>query len=176
MTHSLHRQGTVTNLANDCCVMCILERGINSKDANVKAQRFLDIVLKYGPSNYGVTTHGNMYTHDLETLRKALDTVPVLFCVLASQEALEGVLRETKEQDFGLCIVVAGLYEPVAETCKKIGLDPHPVNHSLGVWGRTEKLPPKEILEIRTMCGHAQISSWLVGSLAEQVRKGSISA
>ena len=176
MTHSLHRQGTRESLSRDFCVMCLPELGYNHLNSNQMASRFLDIVLRYNPANYGVITCGNMYTHDLETIRKGLDQSPAIFCVLTSEEALEGALRELKEQDLGLSVVVAALYDLVAGGCGKVGLDPHTVNHSLGVWGKTEKLPPGEVLEITTMCGHAQVSSFLVESLMESVKNGKISA
>lgn len=176
MTHSLHRQGTRENLSRDFCVMCLPELGYNHLYANEKAGRFLDIVRKYSPANYGVITCGNMFTHGLETIRKGLDQSPAIFCVLTSEESLEGVLKEVKEQDLGLSVVVAALYDLVAGVCRKVGLEPHTVNHSLGVWGRTDKLPPGDILEITTMCGHAQVSASLVEALLERVKKGRISA
>ncbi len=172
MTHSLHRQGTPDNLSCDFCVMCIPELGYNHLHANEKARRFLEIVLKYNPANYGVITCGNMYTHSLEAIKEALDQAPALFCVLTSEAALEGVLREVKDQDLGLSVVVAALYDMVAQICRKVGLEPHTVNHSLGIWGRTDKLPPRDILEFTTMCGHAQVSANLVSDLIKQVSKG----
>lgn len=176
MTHSLHRQGTRESLSRDFCIMCVPEPGYNHLNANERASRFLDIVLRYSPANYGVISCGNMYTHDRETIRKALDQSPAIFCVLTSEEALEGALRELKEQDLGLSVVVSALYDLVAGVCRKVGLDPHTVNHSLGVWGKTGKLPPGEVLEIATMCGHAQVSASLVESLMDSVKKGKISA
>lgn len=175
MTHSLHRQGNRENLSRDFCIMCLPELGYNHLYANEKAALFLDIVRKYNPANYGVITCGNMHTHDLESIRKGLVQSPAVFCVLTSEEALEGVLREVKEQELGLSVVVAALYDLVAGVCQKAGLEPHTVNHSLGIWGRTEKLPPGNVLEIATMCGHAQVSAGLVESLLDLVKKGEIS-
>jgi hypothetical protein len=50
------------------------------------------------------------------------------------------------------------------------------VNHSLGFWGKTEKLPPREILEITTMCGHGLVAPSLVWHLADKIRRDDFSA
>ena len=44
--------------------------------------------------------------------------------------------------------------------------------HYLGVYGATEKLPPEELLEIITMCGHGMISRDLVAKAIEDVKSG----
>ena len=43
---------------------------------------------------------------------------------------------------------------------------------SLGVWGKTELLPSKEVLEITTMCGHAMVAANLVEKIIEDIKKG----
>ncbi len=170
MTHSLHRQGTVDNLKNDFCLLCMPEVGYNHIHSNLKARRFLEIIQKYDPDNYGVITRGNKYTHDDVELIEALDMSPAIFCVINSKENLTNILKDLKEEDLGLCVVVNGIYKTVQACCHEAGLQPHTVNHSLGIWGRTEKLPAKEVLEVITMCGHGQISAGLVEHLLEQVK------
>ena len=58
---------------------------------------------------------------------------------------------------------------------KKAGIQRHSVDITLGTWGDTSKLPPEEILEITTMCGHAMISVNLVKKMIADIRKGIIS-
>lgn len=175
MTHSLHRQGSPDNLKNDFCILCMPEIGYNHVHSNLKARRFLEIVKKYNPDNYGVITRGNKYTHNDSELIEALDMSPAIFCVVNTKEDLTSFLKELKEEDLGLCVVVNGVFETVQECCREAGLQPHTVNHSLGIWGRTDKLPSSKVLEIVTMCGHGQISASLVEHLVDQVRNEKIS-
>jgi len=51
----------------------------------------------------------------------------------------------------------------------------HTAQCPLGVWGKTDRLPPEEILDITTMCGHGMISSSLVRRMAREVSQGLIS-
>ena len=55
-------------------------------------------------------------------------------------------------------------------------MTPHSVDYSLDIWGKREKLPSDEILEVTTMCGHAMIASNLVKSLVNDIKAGEISA
>ena len=56
--------------------------------------------------------------------------------------------------------------------CQKLDIYPNAVNYSLGIHGATEKLPPEELLEIITMCGHGMISKDLVSKAIEEVKSG----
>jgi hypothetical protein len=62
----------------------------------------------------------------------------------------------------------------VGQICSEIGLAPHTVEHSLGVHGKTEKLPDENALEITTMCGHAMVSPNLVLDLVKQIDEGKV--
>jgi len=84
---------------------------------------------------------------------------------------MEVALKELKEAELGLSVVVSGLFDEVAECCRTAGTRAHTVNHSLGFWGKREKLPPHEILEITTMCGHGLVAAGLVWHLAERMRR-----
>ena len=46
------------------------------------------------------------------------------------------------------------------------------MEHSLGRIGRTDLLPPNEILEIATMCGHSMVSVNFINEMIEKCRKG----
>lgn len=170
MTHSLHRQGTEENLKNDFALMILPQFGYNHEFSNLKAKRFLEIIKKYDPDNYGVITLGNKYTHSDEEVINALDTAPCIFCIVTSKESLTAIFKDLKEEDMGISIVVNGVYCIIQECCREAGLEPHTVNHSVGIWGRTEKLPSNEVLEVITMCGHGQVSAHLVEELVRRVR------
>ena len=69
-------------------------------------------------------------------------------------------------------MVVSGIFEKVDECIEKAGLKHHTANFSLGIWGKTEKLPGNDVLEITTMCGHAMIATNLAKAMIEEVRTG----
>jgi hypothetical protein len=69
-------------------------------------------------------------------------------------------------------VVVSGLFSHFKEDCKKLDLPIHTVNYSLGIWGKTERLPDPKITEITTMCGHGLVSFNLVQSLLKEIRRG----
>jgi len=83
---------------------------------------------------------------------------------------MEAALKDLVEAELGLSVVVSGLFDEVAASCRRVGTRAHTVNHSLGFWGKREKLPPREILEITTMCGHGLVAAGLVWHLAERMR------
>jgi len=92
----------------------------------------------------------------------------VMLCIRAAGINDSG----SKEADLGLSVVVSGILDPVNECCQKAGLKRHTVEFSLGIWGKTEKLPSNDILEITTMCGHAMVSAKLVESMVGDIKKG----
>ena len=49
---------------------------------------------------------------------------------------------------------------------------PHTVEHSLGVWGKTDLLPDEEVLQISTMCGHGMVSFGLIEKAVADVKAG----
>ena len=94
--------------------------------------------------------------------------------VFKDREALKACLQEMKEKDFGISVVISGLYEEVKKICSELGLSPHTVNQSLGIHGKTERLPEEKVLEIITMCGHAMVSSNLVLHMSKEIKEGKI--
>ncbi|NIO07214.1 MAG: hypothetical protein GTO40_04150, partial [Deltaproteobacteria bacterium] len=70
------------------------------------------------------------------------------------REKLKEALIRLKEADEGISIVVSGLIDRVREIVSEIGLNPHTINLSLGIHGRTDRLPPPDIRQFTTMCGH----------------------
>jgi hypothetical protein len=96
--------------------------------------------------------------------------------VFDRRENMQAALKELAEAELGLPVVVSGLFDEVAKCCRSAGTAPHTVNHSLGFWGRSEKLPPREVLEITTMCGHGLVAPNLVWHFAEKIRLDYVSA
>ncbi len=56
-----------------------------------------------------------------------------------------------------------------------MGLSPHTVQYSLGTFGRTDRLPPEDTLEVTTMCGHHLVSPNLVKKMLLDLSRNRIS-
>lgn len=169
MTHTLHRRGTADDLSADYVILCIRAAGINDSGSDAKLQEFLHIAMHHDPKNIG-SVRMNMYSH--KPTEVIANAHAVAHAVFDNQQAVTQVLRELKEADLGLSVVVSGILDPVNECCQKAGLKRHTAEFSLGIWGKTEKLPSNDILEVTTMCGHAMVSANLVKSIVKDIKKG----
>ncbi len=175
MTHTLHRQGTRESLSRDYPLVSVAAHGINEKGAGPKLGRFLEICWKHGPVNLGDMKQGSIFTYDAEQIYKNVSDTTIVECVFDDINKVEAVLRELKEEDIGMPVVVSGLLDETRKVCQKVGLEVHTVAQSLGVWGKTSLLPRKEVLEITTMCGHGMVSAGIVEKMIEDIKKGKIS-
>lgn len=170
MTHTLHRRGTAESLSEDFVVLIIPAMGINSNGHEAKLKDFLNIVLKHKPVNIGHVDKGGMDPSKWEEV--IANPSKLAHAVFDNQDAVAGVLKELKEADLGLSVVVSGIFEKVDECFEQAGLQHHTANFSLETWGKTEKLPGQNILEVTTMCGHAMIATDLVHAMADEVKTG----
>lgn len=175
MTHTLHRQGTVENLADDYPMLTIRAKGYN--DGSLwRMQKVLEMASRYPIVNYGDIKNGSRFTRPLdEILNSTDDRLPILHMVFTNKEDATRFIQDLKEADLGISVVASGLFEEIFQCCTKAGITPHTANYSLGVFGRTDKLPAKDILHITTMCGHSLVPGNLVKKLVEDVRKGKVS-
>ena len=169
MTHTLHRSGSAASLSEDYVVLILKAVGINHIGNAPKVQEFLRIALRHNPVNIGSSQKGGMIDKPEEVISIANN---IGHAVFDNPEDLTAFLKELKQADLGLSIVVSGTFEKVDECLEKAGLKHHTANFSLGVWGRTDKLPSDEILEITTMCGHALISPNRVKEMARAIKAG----
>mgnify|MGYP000995017985 CR=1 FL=1 len=176
MTHTLHRKGTLENLANDYVVFGITAQTVNAKGSASLFEKFGDIVLKYNPVSYGDMKTGNEFGVGLKDINEGYRDNSIVHAVFTDQDTVAQVLKELAEADLGISIVVSGLLEQVGECCHKAGIEPHTVEHSLGIYGRTDLLPETEVLEISTMCGHGMVAFSLVKDLVAKVKKGRITS
>jgi len=175
MSHTLHRQGDEPSLSRDYTILAMPSSGLNSAGSLPKLAKALEIFLKYNPVNIGDSKGGSRFSLGSdEAVKKILVENELVHAVYRSEEQLIAVLKELKEADLGLSVTVGGLINNIHECCGKVGLKPHTIHMSLGVFGKTERLPPKEVLEISTMCGHHLISADLIVSLVEKVKSKKI--
>ena len=170
MTHSLHRIGTEESLSKDFVVAALPTMGINNAGHEPKLQAFLRLALKHHPKNYGVGSYGNSFSHNGEdVIQHATGMAHAVFTDVADVTAL---LKDLKEADLGMSVIVSGILDNVNKAARDAGLKRHTVNVSLGVWGNTKRLPPTEIMEVTTMCGHGMIAANLVRKVLDDVRSG----
>lgn len=176
MTHSLHRRGSVEDLHEDYVLIFYSSKGINREGAENKMQQIWEILSHYEQDLVNFGNHhpnwsgGELY--NLDDLKKAFSQMNM--AVFKDREKVKACLQELKERDFGISVVVSGLYEETNKICSEIGLAPHTVNLSLGVHGNTGKLPEERVLEIHTMCGHAVVSFNLILHMVREIKAGKI--
>lgn len=170
MTHSLQRRGTAESLCEDYVMLCVPAIGINDSGHAQKFQEFLRIALRHDPKNIGCAEMGSMYRYTVEEV--IASAYGMVHAVFDNPHAVTQVLKELKEVDLGMSVVVAGILDSVNECCQKARLKRHTVELSLGIWGKTEKLPSNDILEVTSMCGHGLISASLVNSLVGEIKAG----
>lgn len=175
MTHTLHREGNIQDLKEDYVLILYPARGVNLEGCEEKMRQIWEVVSHYGKDlvNYGNMDNGNSHQTSIDVQKRAKKN-RVVHAVFKNKEVLKACLKEIKDRDFGISVVVSALYEDVKKLCNEIGLSPHTVNLSLGIHGKTERLPDRNILEINTMCGHMMVSQNLVKELVERIKEGKI--
>lgn len=177
MSHTNHRSGSAESLRDDFVVLAVSAPGINREGCAEKIRQLLDIFLRHNPNNLGVLGYESPVTpENAEDVKAYMTDKNGPVGCFTSEEDISALLREVKEADLGISIVVSGLFGEVHECCRKNGIEPHTVNMSLGVWGDVEhKLPAdSRVLDLTTMCGHGMIPFTLVESVLDRVKAGSM--
>lgn len=185
MTHTLHRQGPVETLEKDFCVLALVARQFDLANDERKAsavkrlQGICETMARHDPANLGslYVTNGT-YAHDMsaEEIKAGLKPNGFVLCVYSDRNKLRDVLAELKEKDYGISITVSGLIDRVFDTCEEVGLMPHTISYSVGIWGKKNLLPKMELLEISSMCGHAMTSANLVNKAIQDIKAGRMTA
>jgi hypothetical protein len=137
----------------------------------------MEVLYAEGPSNMIVTTlRHNMYSgvSSEEVLDSIKDGARV-YCTFNSKEKLQEALIGIKEENLGISVVVSGLIDKVRTLAAEVGLNPHTMTLSLGIHGRTDRLPPPDIRQFTTMCGHGMVSPALVRDVIRRVKQGKLS-
>jgi len=169
MTHTLHRQGDAEALARDYVVLALENRAHvppSWRERLARRAPWLHALLKriYLGSGLGrLLDRSGVATGDI-----GLDWTRVCH----SRRELRDHIARFQRADTGRSVVVSGVFEEVRGCLAELGLKPHTVQYSLGCFGRTERLPRPEILEITTLCGHHLVSPRRVEELATEVAEG----
>jgi len=173
MTHTLHRMGNPESLSRDYVLLFMPSKDINHVGSGPKLRKMLEISLKNGAIRIGDCRLGNEYYQGgLDKLLENVEDRAVVHAVFNDPEKITAALKELKAADLGPSVVVSGLFDKVRDCCKKADLTPHTVNNSLGRWGRTERLPSEDILEINTMCGHGMVAVKLIEDTVAEIQRG----
>jgi hypothetical protein len=172
MSHTLHRRGTLESLKNDYVVFAMSAKGINESGSNVKLRRFLEIVNRYGPVNLGDMKTGNRYIRASQEIIDKTSETSIVHGVFDNRESLIKALKALKDEDLGISVIVSGLMGDVQECCQEAGVKRHTCEASLGIWGKTERLPDEDLLRFTTMCGHGQVPFNLVKKMIAEVKEG----
>ncbi|MBG0778116.1 MAG: hypothetical protein H0S85_16955 [Desulfovibrionaceae bacterium] len=176
MTHTLHRRGTEESLKTDFVVFAITAQSVNAKGMSPVFKKFFDIVKKYNPDNMGDMRQGSVLSVDYSTLVDNVQDNTIAHAVFNDADTVAKVVRELKEADTGASIVISGLRSETARIANATNVELHTQEVSLGIHGKTEKLPSEKVLAITTMCGHGMIASRLVETMVEKIKKGKITA
>jgi len=155
-------------------MLVMASKDVNMEGSQEKMKQIWDLLSKYEADlvNYGNITTGNSEQVKIHELRNHQSRL--MHAVFKDRERLKSCLKEIKERNFGLSVVLSGIYDEVEKICAEIGLKPHTTEYSLGVHGRTNKLPGEDVLDITTMCGHAMVSPNLVLHMAKEIQEGRI--
>ena len=171
MTHMLHRSGTVQSLAMDYPILVIAAQSVNAKGTAPKFKKALEIILKHNPVNFGDMKTGNYFRKGFKSVLNSTRENSIAHGVFTNRKDLEECLKELRDADLGMSVVVSGVFTEVWDSLKKIGLKPHSLNISLGIYGKKELLPEQRILDITTMCGHHCVSPLLVKKLVSDIKR-----
>jgi hypothetical protein len=197
MTHSLHREGRPDSLEKDYVLFIYPARGFNYKRSAPKVRRLAELVFLSGPVGMmakersrsmnrtgkpddtevpvrikidGEQIPGAVLSAEQLKLEDIRSDGTRVYSIFDSRENLKAALKRIKEADEGISIMVSGLIDRVREIAAEIGIDPHMINLSLGIHGRTDRLPPADIREFTTMCGHGLVSPHLIKDTIRRVK------
>jgi hypothetical protein len=176
MTHSLHREGPLDLLNQEYVVFIYPARGLNYDGSGPKVRRLMEMLYTQGPANMLVTTlRKNLYSGiPQEEILNSIKDGAKIYCVFTDREKIRETLARIMEMDEGISIMVSGVIDRVQDVAAELGLKPHTINLSLGIHGRTDRLPPADIRQFTTMCGHGMVSPHLVRDVLRRVKTGKI--
>ncbi|MGI6129530.1 MAG: hypothetical protein ACOYEO_05495 [bacterium] len=176
MTHSLHRTGSPEDLKDEVVFILSPSRGINTDGAEPKVKKFIEIMKKNGAVHYGDDLTGNVAILGHDQLITNATQFTNIHAVFADKQKAICALKDVVEADMGLSVVVTGLFDALDQCCQQAGVKFHTIEHSMGFWGRTEKLPSEDVLKIVTMCGHGLVAAGLVEKLVQDIKTGVITS
>jgi hypothetical protein len=182
MTHTLHRLGSINSLKNDYIVLIMKSNETKKKGPMRPRDAFRRVIamsLFLSPHVRAKTQEALSRFHFVQRFlnreSSVLNSEGISgLTVIGNKDGVADFLKRLKDLDVGSSVVVSGLFSEVDDCLRTIGLCPHTVQYSLGIFGKAELLPSEQILEITTMCGHHLISPRLVEKLVQDVENQKI--
>lgn len=174
MTHSLHRSGDIESQKKDYVWFMYQTKGINDVDIKPKALEFIAVAEAVGSENWGDVKTGPKLRFPIEEIKDNISDKSRIRGIFTKQEQVVEFLRQIKEKDLGMSVIISGVLSEVIPACKEAGVKPHSINYSLGVWGKKENLPDETTLAVTTMCGHHMIPPKFVSYVMRRVKKGKL--
>lgn len=172
MTHTLHRRGTAESLSDDYIVFTMSAKTFNEEGSADRMRRFLQIILRHHPANYGDMVTGNIHVKSEEEIFSNIQSTSIVHGVFNDPAIVTQILQELKEADLGISVIVSGVHDATEACCQGSRLQKHTIENSLGVHGQLQKLPGEDILQLTTMCGHGMVPANLVEKTVWEVKKG----
>jgi len=149
-------------------------KGINKEGSRPKYQEFVRKAVELGAIKIGDSKNGNIISQgNIDNLLENIkdQNIP-LHAVFDDSKKLKAMLKWLKKVDLGLSVTVSGLVDVVTKLASEEGIKCHAVENSLGIWGKTDKLPSKKILQIHTMCGHQMVTVEMINKAVKDIKAG----
>jgi hypothetical protein len=172
VTHTLHRRGDRESLSQDYIVFTMSAKGCNEEGSAERMQKFLGILLSHRPVNYGDMVTGNRYVKSQEEILNHIQSTSIVHGVFTDEREVIEILKELKEADLGISVVITGVHEETEKGCRESGIAKHTVENSLGIFGQLRELPSDEVLQLTTMCGHGMVPANLVEAVIIEIKRG----
>jgi len=169
MTHTLHRAGQPESLKDDFVVFAMSAKMVNAEGSGEKMKRFIEIVERYRPINFGDMKTGNIYNITREEIYKDVQDTSIVHFVFADRKVVAKIIKDLEQARLGISVVISGLIDETDRICEQVGLQMHTVEYSGGIFGQIKHLPEQPILDIMTMCGHGMVAKRLVREMVKQV-------
>jgi len=170
MTHTLNRKGLSNERPGEEIIFLAMVHQKNKHAEYENMKKLAEIVLMHHPRNMiGMPTGATR-----ELIPRICAGAGILTAVFVNKGDVIRLIEEIKPKSWKISVVLSGLFSDVRNVCTDCNLKEHTYNISLGIWGRTEKLPDEKILEITTQCGHALISPNYVEHVVKEIKKGKL--
>jgi len=173
MTHTHYREGSVESLKEDYVFVITGAKGFNKAGCAPRLKEMTRIAAKFEPTNMGCMMYGNLSSGlPIKSLIENIRDADLIQVVFDTKEEAVSVLRELKEADLGISVVISCLNEDAKDIVKEAGVAeyPHTANITIGFMGKKELAASDDVRLITTMCGHHMISARIVDHLVKMVK------
>lgn len=172
MTHTLHRR--TETFGEDFILMVLAAHGINMEGASKKLRQIFRLISDMNPDNIANDCFSRCMGYTDEEILGGVKDALSITSAFSDRTHFKNALKKVKEADLGLSVVVSGNYKAVFDIAKELGIKPHTVNMSLGIFGNKSLLPKENILSLCTMCGHGMVSKQRIENTIEEVKSGKL--